>query len=192
MNWKRVKFFLLVSSPFLFVFFLLLFLLTPQALRVETEQGMEIFLTDIQFGRILLREKKSEIIGKDSQGGLIYNLGDHEGVVKNTSIPIKNGTAFGVSWVIPKIPKEDELLIDVEVQFPQEVNYQGKKTKSIQFLWKYSNEDSLRPRWLGWKFSNLSPAATPPQGNWQFRYRNKGQIIAEKTFYLVKGVTKEE
>ena len=158
---------------------------SEKAIKVVTENGVTLTLTEIEYGAIAVKSGgEKQQYGVDDFGSPIYQYQSRELEFDGKSrLPSVIGGSFGIRFRLPTIPENDRVVLDVETILPDEVLINGDmidKTIDSVILTPESSGSRKSIHWT------LYPDNTAfhQTGSWQIILHNADSRVYQKKLQL--------
>lgn len=147
---------------------------------VETEKGKKVVLKDFYFGTKKIT-KPGIIVkrGRASDGAIYDEISGQEYIFYlQNEIPYKPGSAFGATWLVPRLEKSDQIILKIQLEISHLPKNREKK-KIISNINKKITSAIKGP-----DFYDLTLESGDPLGDYKISIFNKGRLIASNVFYI--------
>lgn len=149
---------------------------------VETENGKEVALKNFNFGlKEITKQGTIKASSKASDGSVYEEISGQEYLFyPQNEIPFKPGAAFGATWFVPPLDKQD--LIILKIQLELSPLPESKNQKVIISSINKRITSFIR----GPDYFDLTLEADDPLGDYKISIFNRGKMIASNVFHVRK------
>lgn len=149
---------------------------------VETDSGKKVALKDFYFGLKKTTKPGSIVKRERASDGAFYDqiYGEEYDFYLQNEIQFKPGTAFGATWLVPRLEKRDQIILKIQLEITHIPKSKDKKN-IISIINKRITSFIRGP-----DFFDLTLESGDPLGDYKISIFNKGRLIASNVFHIRK------
>ncbi|MBN1501394.1 MAG: hypothetical protein JW982_14635 [Spirochaetes bacterium] len=154
----------------------------PSSFPSLTLQGDLIIMKNPEAGTVSVSlQNYNKLYETDNEGNPVYMTSQIvSSFKKGTNIILKEDTGIAVRFKVPQIKKDDYLIIDSEIQLPEEVEIGGIKRDRLIGSFKYDMRNSNKYEYIMIVFNKINPFLFI-EGEWQISlYNHDEQLLIQK------------
>jgi hypothetical protein len=154
---------------------------------VTTEKGQVLKCYRVRFGHFQLLSGGQTREGRKTSNGPSPHVWGHEApwkLIQTTTITRCEGDSFGFEFLLPRIGKDDALIIKAVIEAPTKKG----PSRRIEEDFKYFSQESNLMRSIRWTFDSKDGRNqdVSSEGKFEFSLYNRGALLVSKTFQVTK------
>jgi hypothetical protein len=158
---------------------------TASRFEAETLRGRTVIFTHVERGFVTIpadRFEKMSAIGDD--GNPLYFTHEIAGTfTKGSRFRIKNRAGICVRFKVPRIARDDYLILKAVTNFPGEVVINGTKTASLDSNYRYDAKYSGKTEYIWFLFDSAYPNLKK-KGTWTLVLLSNETLVYSSEFVL--------
>jgi hypothetical protein len=158
---------------------------TSSRFEAETLRGRTVIFTHVECGFVTIpADRIDKMSAIDDGGNPVYYTQEIAGTfTKGTRFRIKNNAGICVRFRVPRIARDDYLILKAITKFPGEVAINGTKTASLDSNYRYDAKYSGRTEYIWFLFDRSYPNLKK-KGSWTLELLSNETVVYSSEFVL--------